>query len=173
MSSTANSPTLLRIGDLAAATGASVQAIRYYERQGLIAPVRRRASGYREFAPETITSVRFIRHAQQIGFKLAEIGELLRLRRQVAGGGSQRADAVREAIVAKRDDVLRRMADLDSMRETLDELLDVCDRLCVGGAPADCPIFEAIDHADPPGSIAPAGRLGGSGGRARSASHHP
>lgn len=168
-------PAPLRIGELASATGASVQAIRYYERQGLIAPMGRRASGYREFAPEAVDAVRFIRHAQAIGFKLAEIGELLRLRRQVAGGARGKgADAVRKAIAAKRDDVVRRLAQLEAVRNTLDGLLDTCDRLCVGGsAPADCPIFEAIDHADPPGSIAPAGRLGRSGRRARSATHHP
>jgi len=164
----------LRIGTLAAATGVSVQAVRYYERRGLIAPTNRRASGYREYAPDTVESVRFIRHAQQMGFKLEEVGELLRLRRRVAVGNPRGADAVRAAVQAKRDDVARRMEHLDAIRRTLDGLLEVCDRMCPGGdRPAECPIFEAIDHADPPGSIAPAGRISRSGGRARSAAHHP
>lgn len=164
----------LRIGTLAVATGVSVQAVRYYERRGLIAPTHRRASGYREYTPETIDSVRFIRHAQQMGFKLEEVGELLRLRRRVAAGNPRGADAVRAAVQAKRDDVARRMEQLDAIRRTLDGLLEVCDRMCPGdGRPAECPIFEAIDHADPPGSIAPVGRASRSGGRARSAAHHP
>jgi len=170
----APTPHPLRIGTLAAATGVSVQAVRYYERRGLIAPTSRRASGYREYAPDTIESVRFIRHAQQMGFKLEEVGELLRLRRRVAGGNPRGADAVRAAVQAKRDDVTRRIEHLDAIRKTLDGLLDVCDRMCPGGdRPAECPIFEAIDHADPPGSIAPTRRTSRSGGRARSATHHP
>lgn len=164
----------IRIGALATATGVSVQAVRYYERRGLISPTSRRASGYREYAAETVAAVQFIRHAQQMGFKLEEVGELLRLRRRVAGGRSRGADLVRAAVAAKRDDVVRRMQQLEAIRKTLDGLLDVCDRLCTGGStPAECPIFEAIDHADPPGSIAPASRLDRSGGRARSAAHHP
>lgn len=163
----------LRIGALAAATGVSVQAVRYYERRGLIAPTGRRASGYREYAPEAVEVVRFIRHAQEMGFRLTEVGELLRLRRRVAAGGARGADAVRAAVVAKRDDVVRRIQHLEGIRTTLDQLLDVCDRLCTGGTtPEECPIFEAIDHADSPGSIAPAGRLDGNSGRARSAAHH-
>lgn len=174
MSSTPSPAAPIRIGPLARATGVSVQAIRYYERQGLIAPVRRRESGYREYTPDTIEAVRFIRHAQQMGFKLAEIGDLLRLRRRVATSGSRGADAVRAAVLAKRADVTRRMDQLRAVRDTLDGLLDTCDRLCHGDTrPDECPIFEAIDHADPPGSIAPASRLGRRGGRARSTALHP
>jgi DNA-binding transcriptional MerR regulator len=170
----APSPETIRIGALAEATGASVQAIRYYERQGLIKPAGRRASGYRLFGPEAVDAVRFIRHAQQMGFKLGEIGELLRLRRRVASPGAKGKDAVRAAVEAKHKDVTQRIKQLEGVRETLDELLAVCDAMCSGTSrPEECPIFEAIDHADPPGSIAPAGRAGGTGGRARPASHHP
>jgi DNA-binding transcriptional MerR regulator len=170
----APSPETIRIGALADATGASVQAIRYYERQGLIKPAGRRASGYRQFGSDAVDAVRFIRHAQQMGFKLDEIGELLRLRRRVASPGSKGKDAVRAAVETKRKDVAQRIQHLEAVRETLDGLLSVCDAMCSGTTrPEECPIFEAIDHADPPGSIAPAGRAGGKGGRARSAPHHP
>jgi len=167
-------PALIRIGELAKATGTTVQAIRYYERQGLIQPAARKASGYRAFGRETIEAVQFIRHAQTIGFKLAEIGELLRLRRQVASVGSRGKDEVRQAVQAKRDDVARRIQQLQTVQSTLDGLLGVCDQMCRGtDRPDECPIFEAIDHAVSPGLIAPAGRTGGKGRRARPASHHP
>lgn len=167
-------PPPVRIGALAAATGASVQALRYYERRGLIRPLRRQASGYREYTPETAHDVRFIRHAQQIGFTLEEIDELLTLRRRVARGGGRGPDAVRAAVEAKRDDLTRRIGHLAAIRETLDGLLAVCDELCRGAdRPAECPIFEAIDHAEPPGSIAPAAPVPRGGGRARPAALHP
>lgn len=166
--------TRLRIGALATRTGASVQAIRYYERRGLIEPAARRASGYREYLPETEDAIRFIQHAQHLGFRLAEIQELLRLRRRVADGGSRGADAVRAAVLAKREDVERRMRQLAGIRDTLDGLLEACDRMCSGGSrPAECPIFEAIDHAEPPGSIAPAAPDHPDGRRARPAVPHP
>ena len=164
----------LPIGTLAARTGVSVQAIRYYERRGLIAPVGRRASGYREYAPEAVEAIQFIRQAQRIGFTLEEVGELIRLRRRVATGRSAGADSVRAAVAAKREDVSLRIRQLQSLQATLDGLLDACDRMCQGESrPAECPIFEAIDHADPPGSIAPAGRATGRRGRARPAAPHP
>lgn len=164
----------LRIGALAASAGVSVQAVRYYERRGLIAPASRRASGYRVYLPTTADDLRFIRHAQQMGFKLDEVGELLRLRRRVATGNTNDADAVREAVLAKRNDVVHRMNQLEAVRDTLDGLLEACNQMCTGAdPPAECPIFEAIDHAGTPGSIAPAPRATRGGGRARSATHHP
>ncbi|MFN2327091.1 MAG: MerR family DNA-binding protein, partial [Gemmatimonadales bacterium] len=118
--------------------------------------------------------LRFIRHAQQMGFKLEEVGELLRLRRRVATGGTRGVDAVREAVLAKRNDVVRRLTQLEAVRETLDGLLEACDQMCTGAErPAECPIFEAIDHSETPGSIAPAPRATRSGGRARSANPPP
>lgn len=164
----------LRIGAVSQATGASIQAIRYYERHGLIPAARRGASGYREFSAETVETIRFVRHAQQIGFKLAEIGDLLQLRRRVASPGRPDRDAVRQAVQAKRDDVARRIQQLEAVQGTLDQLLASCDQMCRSDSrPEECPIFEAIDHAEPPGSIAPAARATGKGGRARSAPHHP
>ncbi len=174
MNAPAPAPAPLRIGALAAAAGVSVQALRYYERRGLIAPAGRRESGYREYAPATAEDVRFIRHAQQMGFRLAEIDELLRLRRRVAHSGGKDGDAVRAAVQARRDDVTRRMAQLEAIGRTLDGLLDTCDQLCHGTRPpAECPIFEAIDHAEPPGSIAPTAAAPPGGRRARPAAPHP
>jgi len=70
----------IRIGEVAARAGVNVQTLRYYERRGLLKPPARRPSGYREYSPDAVRVVRFIKRAQQLGFTLDETGELLRLR---------------------------------------------------------------------------------------------
>lgn len=64
------------IGELAAASGLTREALRFYEQQGLLR-ARRLANGYRDYAPETLMLVNYIRTAQQLGFTLAEIGHKL------------------------------------------------------------------------------------------------
>src|SRR5713226_9186530 len=70
----------LTISRLAEAAGVELSTIRYYERRGLVRPDARRSSGYREYTNESVRRVRFIRHAQALGFTLEEIAGLLRLR---------------------------------------------------------------------------------------------
>jgi len=70
----------LRIGDVAERAGVNLQTIRYYERQGLLPRPPRLASGYRVFPDAAVRQVRFIKRAQELGFSLAEIRDLLSLR---------------------------------------------------------------------------------------------
>lgn len=70
----------LTIGALAKEAHVNLQTIRDYEREGLIAQPARTASGYRMFAPDVVRRVRFVKHAQELGFSLAEVRELLALR---------------------------------------------------------------------------------------------
>ncbi|WP_345788043.1 MerR family transcriptional regulator [Gemmatimonas sp.] len=70
----------LRIGAVAEAAGVGVQTLRYYERRGLLSARHRTAGGYREYAPDTVRRVVFIRRAQAMGFTLDEIRALLALR---------------------------------------------------------------------------------------------
>ena len=72
--------TTLTIGQVAAAAGVNIQTIRYYERRGLLATPRRTASGYRQYTGDAVNRIRFIKHAQELGFSLKEIQELLALR---------------------------------------------------------------------------------------------
>ena len=65
---------MLKIGEIAAATGVSRDALRFYEKQGLIR-AQRGENGYRRYAPETVELVRYIRIAQKLGFSLAEIAQ--------------------------------------------------------------------------------------------------
>ncbi|MDX1541850.1 MAG: MerR family transcriptional regulator, partial [Geminicoccaceae bacterium] len=71
---------VMRIGELAADLGTSTKTLRFYERRGLIQDPPRSGAGYREYPPDTVHRVRFIRRAQELGFTLAEIVELLELR---------------------------------------------------------------------------------------------
>ena len=70
----------MRIGTAAAQAGVNIQTLRYYERRGLLPRPPRRTSGYREFPDDAVRIVRFIKRAQDLGFTLDEIEELLRLR---------------------------------------------------------------------------------------------
>jgi len=70
----------LKIGEVAQRGGVSLQAIRYYEREGLLPEPPRLASGYRLFPDTAVRRVHFIKRAQELGFSLAEIRELLSLR---------------------------------------------------------------------------------------------
>lgn len=131
----------LRIGDLARRTGVSVDALRFYERRGLIPRAEREASsGYRVYPPDILGIVRFVREAQTLGFSLAEVGELLRLR----GEDASCAD-VRRAAQAKLDDVERRLAGLRRVRSALRRLVETCR---TDGSMRDCPILEALGGAE-------------------------
>lgn len=149
---------LLRIGDVAQASGVSVDTLRFYERRGLLRPAGRRSSGYREYAPETVRLVRFIRRAQSLGFTLAEVEELVRLREQ-AWTGSGPAH-LREAAGAKMQEIDRRVRELQALRGALGRLITACDRACASPPTAvtsrrekertlegrlDCPLVEALE----------------------------
>lgn len=69
----------LKVSDVAAEAGVSSDTIRFYERKGLLAPPERTSSGYRQFDAEAVRRVRFIKGAQSLGLKLAEIQELLEI----------------------------------------------------------------------------------------------
>src|SRR5688572_606082 len=99
----------MRIGEVAQHAGVNVQTLRYYERRGLLPSPTRRPSGYREYAPETVALVRFIKRAQHLGFTLQDVGELLELRENPSRNRvAVRAVAIRQAAdIAAR---IRRLA---------------------------------------------------------------
>jgi DNA-binding transcriptional MerR regulator len=140
---------VLRIGDVAARAGVSVDALRYYERRGLLQPTGRRASGYREYPPDAAQLVRFIKRAQALGFTLAEVEELVRLR-----GDARRPDAAlaaRDVAQAKIRDIDERVRQLTALRGALAQLVESCEATCGSAcAPPDahCAIIGALDGAD-------------------------
>jgi len=126
------------IGQLARLSGAGVETIRYYEREGLIAEPPRRASGYRQYPDETLARLRFIRHAKALGFSLKDIKELLDLR---VAPGTTCAD-IRKRAEAKIGEV---RAKLDLLRQ-MERALVKLTAACRGRGPAgECPIIDALD----------------------------
>lgn len=111
-------PTM-RIGQLATATGLSRDALRFYEKRGLLT-AQRGSNGYREYPPEAAQWLRYIRTAQSLGFTLAEIEADLPL---VADPDAS-APALRDALRRKLDDIDRRVQGLAALREELACRLD-------------------------------------------------
>src|SRR5881397_2869601 len=132
----------LTISQVATAAEVNVQTIRYYERRGLVPTPRRTPSGYRQYAEDAVARLRFIKHAQELGFSLHEIEELLGLR--VRHGAA--CDAVERKTRSKLELVQQRIRDLHRMKRTLERLAAAC----VARQPTDdCPILEALeDHGD-------------------------
>lgn len=126
------------ISEAARESGVNVQTLRYYERRGLLPRTPRRGSGYREFPAESVQVVRFIKRAQELGFSLDEVEELIRLR------GVRRAERHRVRAIAERKivDIDRKIQQLEAMRVALAVLVESCHH---GGAAA-CPIIEALNH---------------------------
>ena len=132
---------MLRISEVAEQGGVNLQTIRYYEREGLLPEPPRLASGYRAFPKQAIRRVRFIKRAQELGFSLAEIRELLTLRVD-----KQRDRAVVRALTgAKLAQIDEKIRTLEMMKRALQHLTDRCS----GHGPAsECPILEALDSED-------------------------
>lgn len=133
----------ITIGQLARAADVGVETIRFYEREALLEPPARTASGYRLYPPETADRLGFIRRAKALGFSLAEIRELLGLARPEAERGR-----VKSLTRAKLAEIDQRIAELQRMRAALAEL----ETQCSGHGPvAGCPIIEALsgdEHRD-------------------------
>ncbi|MGI9301407.1 MAG: MerR family transcriptional regulator [Gammaproteobacteria bacterium] len=126
----------LTIGRLAKAANVGVETIRFYEREGLLPPAPRSASGYRVFSDADVRRLRFIRRGKDLGFTLQEINELLALQE---GGG--RRDAVKALTERKVHDIEAKIRDLEQIKDVLAGL----SRRCSGRGPVKgCPIIEAL-----------------------------
>ncbi len=114
--------TAMTISRMAEAAGVEVSTIRNYERRGLVRPNARRSSGYREYTDESVRHVRFVRHAQALGFTLEEIAGLLRLRT----APNIDCGAVCARASANLADVNARLAELERIRDALAKLVAAC-----------------------------------------------
>ena len=132
----------MRISDIAREAGVGVETVRFYEQKGLIQqPAKPRTGGYRDYPAQSVHRIRFIRRAQQLGFSLGEILELLELE----SGPTARCADVRSRAKAKRAEVLTRIDNLKRIQEVLETLIDACP----GKGPArKCSILGAISNGD-------------------------
>ena len=130
----------LRIGQVAAQAGVNVQTLRYYERRGLLAEPERTASGYRLYRGEAVELVRFIKRAQELGFSLGEIEQLLELRDDRVSS----CDEVQALAEAKIETIEEKLRQLAALKEALGVLVRSCER---GDTDRECPILEVIEDA--------------------------
>lgn len=130
----------MTIGQVAREAGIGVETVRFYEREGLLELPARRPSGYRQFGPDVIARLQFIKQAQRLGFTLREIKELLALK---LDAGATRAQ-IRDRAVAKMEDIDDRIKELRRMKKALAPLIAACD----GKGKLDgCPILAAIESS--------------------------
>ena len=113
---------MLTIGKLATLAGISADALRYYEREGLIEPAGKSAAGYRLYDKDSARRVQFIKHAQHCGFTLAEIRELIVLR----GRDAACCGDVRKRAIEKKLQLENKIRAMKAMSKGLDRLISEC-----------------------------------------------
>jgi Cu(I)-responsive transcriptional regulator len=127
----------MKISELARRSGVGIDTVRYYERERLLPPPPRLASGYRSYAAEDMQRIRFVRRAKALGFTLPEIRDLLAL----AGDSSRDMAALKATAQQKLHDIDGKLADLQRMRAALSAVIEACPGH--GELPA-CPIHNAL-----------------------------
>ncbi len=126
----------LNIGEAAKRSGVSAKMVRHYESLGLLPAIHRTDSGYRQYGEREVHTLRFIRRARDLGFSMAEITELLKLWQN-----RRRSSADVRRIASRHvDELTRKMAEMESMRRTLQHLIHCCH----GDQRPDCPILDEL-----------------------------
>ena len=125
----------LTIGRLARAAGVNVETVRYYQRRGLVDEPKRALSSVRRYGAESVDRIRFIRRAQELGFTLEEVKNLLALE------DGRSCKATHDLAVTKLAKVKTRLEDLNRMRRTLEELISQCE---VSRGRISCPIIASL-----------------------------
>jgi len=131
----------MNIGQAARATGVSAKMIRHYEEVGLVPPPNRTDSGYRQYGPTEVHTLRFIRQSRDLGFSIHEIGELLSLWHD-RKRPSRLVKAMAEAHIQALD---KKARDLLAMKSTLEHLVHCCH----GDDRPECPILESLAGVAP------------------------
>lgn len=133
----------LHIGEVALHAGVSIDTLRYYERRRLLPAAPRTEGGFRLFTSETVEKVRFIKQAQDLGFTLDEIRELL------ATGVAEDCRRVRDHLKVKLGEVDRRIQLMQDFRSTLAKHLTACERELKRHADdAICPVLIKISGSE-------------------------
>lgn len=125
-----------RISTVTMKLGLSADTLRYYEKIGLLPKITRGSSGARFYDDKDLSRLRFIRRAQQMNFTLSEIASLLRMRDAPHKARRQ----VRELTAHKLAEVEARLAEIKTLRNELQLLVNLC-----AGASSSCPIIREID----------------------------
>ena len=132
----------LNIGQASSRSGVSAKMIRHYESLGLLPVVQRTDAGYRQYGEREVHTLRFIHRARTLGFSMAEIAALLKLWQN-----KRRASAdVKRIAMAHVADLEQRIAEMQSMKQTLTHLAHCCQ----GNSRPDCPILTELAAGETP-----------------------
>lgn len=124
----------LTIGHLANESGINVETVRYYQRIGLITEPEKPQQGFRKYSRETVNRIKFIKRAQELGFSLKEIAELLEL-------GEGHCSDIQIRAQNKRDKIQQQINDLQVLHNTLNGLIAACE---AGENKNGCPIVQSL-----------------------------
>jgi MerR family mercuric resistance operon transcriptional regulator len=126
----------MRRGELAERSGCNIETVRFYEKQGLLPAPPRTAGGHRDYAREHLKRLTFIRRSRELGFTLDRVRNLLAL----VDGRDWTCAEVRTMTVEHLADVRRKIADLEQLARSLEDMASQCD----GGAVPECPMMDAL-----------------------------
>lgn len=129
----------MNIGEAARASGVSAKMIRHYESIGLVPPPARSEASYRVYGERDVHLLRFIRHSRDLGFSLAQTGDLLKLW-QDSDRPSREVRALAQAHLAELE---TKLAELQAMKSTLQQLVQSCH----GNERPDCPILDRLESS--------------------------
>lgn len=130
--------TFYTIGQLAKKVHVNVQTIRFYERRGILKPVRREDSGYRKYDGDSLKRLHFIRQAKELGFSLKEIQDLLGLRIRSV----ETCNRVRIKATEKLDEIQKKISQLKGLEKTMKSLISDCENRQISDC---CPILEKME----------------------------
>lgn len=135
----------LRSGELAEIAGVNIETLRYYERRGLMPAPNRTLGGHRSYDDNAIALLAVIKAAQRLGFTLDEVAELLETRRT-----AHPTPQLRDRVSTKLAEIDHKLADLGTIRASLQQVIAArCDSL-TGCTCDDCPIpFADLNHGAP------------------------
>ena len=129
----------MNIGQAARASGITAKMIRHYESVGLLPPAMRSDTGYRQYGEREVHVLRFIRRARDLGFSIKDISGLLSLWHD-RQRPSRQVKALAQAHMQQLQQLQRKIDELQSMRQTLEKLVQCCQ----GDERPDCPILQDL-----------------------------
>ena len=130
----------VNIGRAATDSGVSAKMIRHYEEVGLLPRARRTYAGYRQYSQADLHTLRFIRHARDLGFSIKQIAELVSLWQNRRRPSSK----VRALAQAHIEELERKAAETLAMKRTLEHLVHCCH----GDDRPECPILDTLSASD-------------------------
>jgi MerR family mercuric resistance operon transcriptional regulator len=126
----------MRRGELARLSGCNIETVRFYEKQGFLPAPPRTAGGHRDYAPEHLKRLTFIRRSRELGFTLDEVRSLLAL----VDGSDWTCAEVRAMTLEHLAAMRRKITDLERLARILDDMAARCS----GGAIPQCPIVDVL-----------------------------